>query len=201
MRKFIGGLLVLCLMCGVRPVWAGGNNGHDNGPDNSVHNSASAVSAASAGAQAGAAVIGSGNSAVKATQSMKAQQNTTVSVDAGDVPRQAPAVVAPGMSVGTFVCRASVVMGATTPFGGVTGGYPMRDDTCERVVLSIALSTLGERAVALEILNGDERVREARERLSGVRKGALKEGAKVQYSVVTPDDHINVRTFGFVGGQ
>lgn len=112
----------------------------------------------------------------------------SVSIEGTRFDRYAPAVVAPGLtSAGTGVCLGSVSFGLSGPMVGATVGFTKVDKGCERRSNAALLYQFGMRDAALRMLMNDDEVREAVE--------GKPEGKPVSFKLVTPEDHVNVRTF------
>lgn len=116
-------------------------------------------------------------------QSQRTRQSNSQSVNvAGDeIPRQAPAAIAPALATAPETCMGSTSVGASTPFGGVSFGTTWKSDSCEVRMFSRRLQELGlvEPALIILIQNSDL-VRKAMEMAGYEGPGLSKQPAAKQ---------------------
>jgi hypothetical protein len=128
---------------------------HNGGAGGS--STAVSVSNASAKSTSTSGAVGIGGAA-SASYEGYTGQSQSVRVD---TPRQAPAVLAPALSVSSLTCMASVSVGASTPFGGAALGVPKLDKGCEKRANAMILHTLGQSQAALRLMAQDSAVKQA----------------------------------------
>ena len=83
---------------------------------------------------------------------------SSMSVDSGDVPRQAPSAHAPNLVAAPETCMGSTAVGASTPFGGVSVGTTYKSDDCEIRMFARSLMALGQKEAALALLAQNAKV-------------------------------------------
>jgi hypothetical protein len=127
---------------------AGGGGGDTGGGGGAAAATASATSSSSSSSSASATGVGVGSAS-----STSGGGSSDVRID---VPRQAPAAVAPGLtSAGTGVCLGSVVIAGSSPFGGLSFGITKVDPGCEQRSGAALLYQMGHPAAALRVLTGE----------------------------------------------
>ena len=86
-------------------------------------------------------------------------QNTNVNVNANsNRPRQAPLAYAPVLAVASDTCMGAISVGASTPFGGISGGVTRVDEDCTRRAYARSLQALGLEEAALAVLANNPEV-------------------------------------------
>lgn len=81
------------------------------------------------------------------------QSNRGISVNNNSVPRQAPAVGAPGLAAAAIeTCLGSVSIGASGPGAGLSFGTTVPDDNCNARLNARALQALGHPSAAIVLL-------------------------------------------------
>lgn len=83
---------------------------------------------------------------------------SSVSVDSGDVPRQAPSAHAPNLVAAPETCMGSSAVGVSSPFGGVSVGTTYKSDDCEIRMFARSLMALGQKEAALALLAQNAKV-------------------------------------------
>lgn len=86
---------------------------------------------------------------------------SSVSVNEGDTPRQAPPAIAPHLTTAPETCMGSTAIGASSPFGGVSAGWTWKSEPCETRMKSRRLQELGFLEESIAIMVTDEEVAKA----------------------------------------
>lgn len=169
------GVVAVTMVLGAGGAYAGDGNGVKNygnsGNKNNIHNEGDLILKGGTGGTGGTGVgvgIG-GNGGTSSAVSGGSQSNATSSSGSGtasstvsvDVPRQAPPAIAPALSVSSLTCYATAGIGLSSPFGGVSGGWAVKDKGCDQIRKAFTMTQLGFKDVGLMIMLNDPEVKKA----------------------------------------
>lgn len=207
MRTWLVVTAMLCMLCsGLIPAWA--DSSHDtiiNG-DSIVNNTATATGGAGGAGGAGGSVgniSNNGGTHIQTTTVTPIQTTTVTPIQTTiqdtdnklvnkpvttttvevktDVPRQAPPAVAPALSVSTLSCYGTWGVGASTPFGGLSAGFPTLEQGCTDARTAMVLQSLGQQQAALLFYaNTNPAIRDALVKAGTLPKEAVDESAPVK---------------------